>query len=478
MSEYDELAEDIFSPEKVIHEFEDCSDIQHIILDDVGVELLYFDYLVDQITFQQRVMQPITNVESDKERLHAIFKRSFYTPCLDVKEGVKAVLAGQVAIFFEGKLFLADAFGPEMRGIEQSETETTIIGSHESFNESIFTSMSLIRRRLKSSHLKVLRLSAGEITKTDIFILYIEDIANFQMVEELKKRVEDVEVDFISDSNMFVQMIDDFPYSMFPQFLTTERPEVCSYHLTSGKIVGLVDGSPSAFIGPINFFEFFQSPDDVSQRWALGTATMILRHIAFFITLAMTAFYVSVTTFHYEMVPEDLLINLAESRNQVPFPPLIEALIMEFTIELLREAGARLPAKIGQTIGIVGGIVIGQAAVDAGLVSNTLIIAVATSAIASFVLPNYLISAGLRIARFVLIILAGTLGNLGLTIGIAVLFAHLCKLTNLGVSYMSPIAPFHLADWKQSVIRAPLSKIKKRPHESKSENVIRNKMKN
>jgi hypothetical protein len=276
---------------------------------------------------------------------------------------------------------------------------------------------------------------------------------------------------------MLIQYIDDFPNSIFPLFPTTERTDSAISRLVAGRVIGILDGSPSVFSAPASFFEFFSSPDDYYQRWLLGTATRILRFIAFLITVNFTALYVSVTTFHYEMVPEALLLTLTESRSRVPFPPIYEALLMEVTIELLREAGARLPTKIGQTIGIVGGIVIGQAAVQAGLTSNILIIAVASSAISSFVIPSYVMSASIRLIRFGLIFLAGMMGNLGLMMGIAMVVIHLSGLTSLNTSYITPVSPFKFKDWRDVFIRAPFWALKERPSQSKSPNKIREKMK-
>ncbi|CAM4485315.1 spore germination protein [Paenibacillus typhae] len=265
------------------------------------------------------------------------------------------------------------------------------------------------------------------------------------------------------------------PNSVFPQFLTTERPDVAVSKLTAGRIIVMIDNSPTALSAPASFFEFFSSPDDYYQRWALGTALRLLRYLALVITITFTAMYVSVTTFHYEMIPEALLRTLAESRNRVPFPPVYEALLMEIMIELLREAGARLPSKIGQTIGIVGGIVIGQAAVQAGLTSNVLIIAVASSAIASFVIPSYMMSASIRLIRFGVIILAGIWGNMGLVIGMALIVIHLSGLTSLGTSYITPVAPMKTKDWKDVFIRAPFSMLRSRPSQTRTNNLIRQK---
>ncbi|MBP1894131.1 spore germination protein [Paenibacillus lactis] len=267
-----------------------------------------------------------------------------------------------------------------------------------------------------------------------------------------------------------------FLHTVYLKGIISERPDTIASKLVSGRVVCLMDGSPTAFSAPSSFFEFFSSSDDYYQRWSIGTATLLLRFQALIITLVLTALYVSVTSFHYEMIPENLILTLTESRSKVPFPPIFEALLMETTIELLREAGARLPTKIGQTIGIVGGIVIGQAAVQAGLTSNILIIAVASSAIASFVIPNYVMSASFRLLRFLLIILAGLWGNLGLAIGMAWIVIHLSGLTSIGTSYLSPVAPFEPYDWRDVFLRAPFSMLGRRPSQARSKNKIKLKM--
>ncbi|GGF59692.1 hypothetical protein GCM10010912_01130 [Paenibacillus albidus] len=391
----------------------------------------------------------------------------------DAKKVIEGIVNGGVAIFHDGSTYLLDLYSPESRSVQQSETETVITGPHDSFVESLTTNLSLIRRRIKSSHLKIIPCSVGEISKSKVYILYIQNIANPEHVEEMRKRVQRIETDGILDGSILTQYLEDSPNSVFPQFMITERPDVAASKLMSGRVLTIMENSPIVVSAPAAFFEFFASPDDYYQRWALGTALRMLRFMALLITVTFTAMYVSVTTFHYEMVPEALLRTLAESRSRVPFPPVYEALLLETMIELLREAGARLPTKIGQTIGIVGGIVIGQAAVQAGLTSNILIIAVATSAIASFVIPSYMMSASIRLIRFGLIILAGTWGNMGLVMGIALIIIHLSGLTSLKASYMIPLAPMKPSDWKDVFIRAPFSMLTKRPTQVKTPNSTR-----
>ncbi|MGO4699560.1 spore germination protein [Paenibacillus sp. 2TAB26] len=457
-----------------LNQFNDCVDLTHRSYPEIKMDLVYFSHQVDHDKLYREVMVPLLNLNIEEVPL--VLERSQFTLITDAKEIITGILSGRVAIFYNENAFLVDVFGLQARSVSQSESETVITGPHDAFTEQAGINLSLIRQRIKSSHLKVIKLSVGEITKTDVYLLYIEDIANMDYVNEAILRINNIEIDALFDTNMLIQFIDDSPYSIFPQFLTSERPEAMASKLVSGRIVGIVDGSPSALSAPTSFFEYFSSSDDYNQRWMLGTASRLLRFTALIITLSFTSLYVSVTTYHYEMIPENMLLTLTESRSKVPFPPLIEALFMEATIELLREAGARLPSKIGQTIGIVGGIVIGQAAVQAGLTSNILIISVASSAIASFVTPAYVMSNSIRLLRFGLILLAGIWGNFGLAVGITAIVIHICGLTSLGSSYLTPVAPFKPKDWKDVFITAPISFLKERPTQTKSPNKVRNKM--
>lgn len=458
-----------------LENLQECDDLTHQSFPLQQVDLVYFDHLISKESFNQQLLLPL--LENGQEGVTKLLDPLQSNRQYEAKEVILGILSGGVAIFHGAEVYILNLYSPDMRAVSQSETETVITGPHDSFTEQASINLALIRARLRSSHLKVLKLSVGEIAKTDVYLLYVQDIANMEYVEEAKKRINKIEIDAILDANMLIQFMDDSKLSIFPQFLTSERPDAIVSKLVAGRIVCLVDGSPSVTSMPTSFFEFFSSSDDYYQRWILGSATRVLRFLAFVITVSFTAMYVSVTTYHYEMIPENLLLTLTESRSRVPFPPIYEALLMEVTIELLREAGARLPTKIGQTIGIVGGIVIGQAAVQAGLTSNILIIAVASSAIASFVIPSYVMSASIRLIRFGLILLAGMWGNFGIVVGISAIVIHMSGLTSLGTSYLTPVAPFQLNDWKDIFIRAPFSALRLRPTQSSSPNIVRNKTK-
>ncbi|TCP57710.1 GerA spore germination protein [Tumebacillus sp. BK434] len=382
-----------------------------------------------------------------------------------LEDATKYILFGWTVFFIKktSSAYAVNTYQPPVRNIDRSETESVILGPQESFNESLQISLSILRRRIRTPDLKVKFVTVGKFTKSTAAIVYINSIAQQEYIDSVEERLQAVEIDGISDAGDLVQLIDDNPYSPFPQFHMTERPERISSHLLEGKVAILIDGSPFVLSGPASFIEFFQTGEDYSNRWVSASVIRTLRIVGVVISISLSALYVAVVTYHYQMIPSDMLVSLTESRARVPFPPLYETLLMEVTIELLREAGARLPTKVGQTIGIVGGIVLGQAAVSAGFASNILIISVALSTIASFITPSYIMSGALRALRFFLIMFAGFWGLYGLFIGLLLIMIHFLHLTSLGAPYLSPFAPMRISDWKDTFIRAPLPFMKFRP---------------
>ncbi|WP_417900265.1 spore germination protein [Bacillus haimaensis] len=451
------IAEPTFT--NTLTELRDCFDLVHRSFNQDEIHIIYLSSLVDSQTLEWEILSPLR--EMSFKDLEKSFKQSLFKRQSNLEDVINGILDGNVSMFAGENTYLINVSGVEKRSISQSETETVINGPHDSFNEALKTNVSLIRRRVRSSRLKMIELSVGEISKTKVLLVYIEGIAKMEFVNHIQERIQSVKVDSLTDSNILIQIIDDHQLSPFPQFYTTERPDIAVTKLYAGKIIGLVDDSPNIFCTPSSFVDFFESPDDYNQRWIIGTGVRILRYLALFITLILTAFYVSITTYHYEMIPQSLLQSIMQSRSRVPFPPIVEAIFLEIVIELLREAGARLPTKIGQTIGIVGGIVIGQAAVEAGITSNILIIVVAISAIASFIVPSYIMSASIRIVRFLFILVAGFLGNIGIFFAFGILIVHLTGLTNLSSPYFMPISPTFFKDWLDSIVRGPFYKIRK-----------------
>ncbi|GAA0343440.1 spore germination protein [Bacillus carboniphilus] len=398
---------------------------------------------------------------------------------LEEQEIISSLLNGFVYIYFfdEQKAFMVNCTNPIERSLEKAETESLVYGPKISFTESLTSNVKIIRQNLNDHHLCTDELTIGERVKKQVRIVYIKDITDDESLKILKEKFEKLKTDNISDSSVLAQCLEDNHYSLFPQLILTELPDRFIYSILNGRIGVFMDGSPVAIIGPANFFSFFESTEDIYLRWSLSTFIRYTRFFAMVGSLFLTAFYVATMTFHFELIPSKLLLVIGQSRSQVPFPPLLEALLLELLIELLREAGARLPSKVGQTMGIVGGIVIGQATVEAGLTSNILIIIVAFSALGAFSAPIYEMGTAVRIARFPFIILAGVYGLNGIIVGVCVLMVHLLKLTSFGRPYLAPLYPFRMKDLKYFFIRLPHHFYRRRPVVNRPKDSIRLKQK-
>lgn len=385
----------------------------------------------------------------------------------NLKEIQEGLLSGSLMIYidqqFQNCVLLISSVPSKRRQVTIPEVESGIIGPKEAFVESLDTNLSLIRKRIPLVELNVKEVKVGKISQARVAILYIAGIANSEYVNTALQRINDIEYDQIIDSSYISQMITDNPNSLFPQIFDTERPDRVASLLSEGKIAVLVDGSPHALIVPTNIFEFFSSFEDYFFNWLIASIFRLMRLMAIILSVLVTSIYVAVLTFHYEVIPDKLLLSLVSSRSVVPFPPIIEVLILEFAIELLRESAKRLPTKIGQTMGIVGGIVIGTAAVEAAITSNVLIIIIAIAALASFTTPAFQMSNTIRLIRIPILISAQILGLLGISICMAFFFGHLLRLTSLGCPYLEPIYPFRGRDMKDVLYRLPFHRQTTRP---------------
>jgi hypothetical protein len=431
-----------------------------------GITIFSIGTLIDKTMFHQDIIDPIKDLSFDSiQNVMEHLSVGEMEKSNQMEKVVKAALDGNVIIYLEGETSVLLAKIPLRvgRSLTFAENESHVIGPQIAFNESLMTNISLIRNYIKDPDLCVENFMIGSRTNKSGAILYISGIASEQMVNTLRKRIDGIKIDGILDSSVLLQLIEDTSLSLFPLMSLTERPDRVCDLLLKGKLAILVDGSSLAIICPHTFMEFFQAQEDSNVNWQIGTFYRLLRLIALFFSVFLTAIYVACITFHYEVIPQTLLITLSESRAKVPFPPIIEALLLEFFLELLREAGARLPTKVGQTMGIVGGIVIGTAAVDAGFTSNILIIIIALAALGSFVTPSYSMGNVIRVLRFPLIILAGFWGFYGIMYGFCFLLLHLLRQSSLGSPYLEPFYPPRFADWKDSIIRLPLSFTYKRP---------------
>ncbi|MCU5255618.1 spore germination protein [Bacillus pacificus] len=346
--------------------------------------------------------------------------------------------------------------------------ESTVIGPQEGFVEDIDTNINLVRKRLPVLDLQTKEMIVGEFSKTKVVMMYLDNLAEKDNVDFLEESLRALEYDQINDSAYIQELMGE--KSIFPLYINTERTDRVTKALIDGKIAIFVDGSPSVLLTPVSYFDFFISPEDYNVSWLYATFSRILRLIAVLFSICATPLYVAILNYHYELIPSDLLETLILSRAQVPFPPLIEALFLELAIDLLREAGARLPMKVGQTLGIVGGIVIGQASVQAGLTSNILLIIVALSALASFITPIYKMGNAVRLLRFPFLIFAEIGGLFGISLGFIFLFTHLFRLTSLRKPY-ALFYPTRQQSVKDSWIRFPLTMIDTRDVQARPQHV-------
>lgn len=349
-----------------------------------------------------------------------------------------------------------------MRENNNVENEFSVMGPKVGFVENIETNINLLRQNINSPNLIIKQLIIGSISHTKVAIAFIEGITNEQYVQTVTQRLQDIDFDVVIDSSQLHQIIEDNTFTPFPLLLATERIDRAAHALSNGQVVVFNQGSSYAITGPSTLLDFFSSPEDYYLPWVMASFFRIIRIASVLFSIFATPIYIAVLTYHYEMIPRILLSTLGYSRHNVPLPPVLEVLFLEFTIELLREAGARLPTKVGQTLGIVGGIVIGQASVQAALTSNVLLIIVALGALASFTTPIYKMSNNIRFLRFPLIIFAAIWGGLGIVLGISFIIVHLIRLESLGAPYTVPLYPFRYNDFADSFIRSPYNVTSKR----------------
>lgn len=373
----------------------------------------------------------------------------------------------------KGKYCFFPAHKEIVRAISLPEIEFSVLGPKEAFVESLKQNLNLIRKRIPVKELIVEELTIGDLSKTKVAILHVESIANVENVNTVRQRLKAIDFDEITDSSYILQMISDNEKSPFPQILDTERPDRVVATLAEGKVVVLVDGSPHALITPTTLVEFFNSFEDYLLNWTLSSFIRVIRLLAIAFSVLATPIYVATISYHYELIPEDLLSTLVASRRNIPFPPILEALFLELTIELLREAGARLPTKVGQTIGIVGGIVIGTASVEAGLTSNVLLIIIALAALASFTTPVYRVGNTIRLIRFPFLIFAELWGLLGILICFCFVMTHLLRLTSMGRPYLEPLYPPRWYDLRETFLRMPFTALRKRPQFLRTKQPVR-----
>lgn len=378
---------------------------------------------------------------------------------------ISFLLSGYIIILIDGcNCFLALKTTQSVgRNVEEPTSQAVIRGPKEGFIEKIDINIGLLRKKIKDKDLRVDSFTIGSVTKTSVALIHIENIAREEILKEIKSRLKQIEIDGILESGYIEELIKDDPYSVFPTLLNSERPDTVAAALLEGKIAIIVDGTPYVLIVPCVFSDFFQVSEDYYSGFFMASALRLLRYFSFFLTLLVPSLFIALTTFQQEMIPTPLLISIAAQRENIPFPAFIETLLMEVIFEILREASIRMPRAVGSAISIVGALVLGQAAVEAGIISAAVVIVVSVTAIASFVIPNYSMLNTVRILRFVFMVLASVFGLYGIFMGMLIFVLHLCKLKSMGIPYLTPFAPKIAGQNKDTFIRFPLWKLRYRP---------------
>lgn len=382
-----------------------------------------------------------------------------------LEEAIMGIMIGDGVIFIDGydKAIKIKSKGYPMMSLTESRTENVIRGSREGFADALKTNTALMRKRLRTSKMKVKEKIIGKYSNTTVAIVYIEGLARQSVIKNINKRLDELKVDELTDTGIIEQLTEENTVTPFPQYQTTERPDKAVEEIIKGRVVLFVDNTPIALIMPTNFSNFFQTADDYYNKPLVVSFARILRYAAAFIALTLPAIYLALANYHSEILPFSLLMSMVKAREGVPFMALLEVVFMELAFELLREAGIRIPNYAGSTISIVGGLIVGQAAVEAGLVSPIIVVVVALTALASYAVPNEEMSSAIRISKYLMIFLAAIMGLYGVALGIMFIIFHLCTLKSFDFPYMYPFTGGDLngdADLDDTFIRKPLGKYK------------------
>ncbi|HBM81356.1 MAG: spore germination protein [Clostridiales bacterium] len=463
--------------------FKDCNDIIFrefnvgtgqklkyllICVDGLSDKMLVDNFVLESLMLDARKVKP--DAEEIKSRLFDLTKNgTLATTELreedDLNKVIDGILSADTALFMDGfdkAIVIGTKLWPA-RQPQEPKSEGVVRGPSDGFVETLRFNTALVRRRIRDPKFKVKQMKIGYRSKTDIAVMYIEDIVKKDILQKVFDRLNSIKIDGIIESGYVEQFIEDDIFSPFPQVKSTERPDAVAAEILEGRVGIIVDNSPFVLIVPGTLIGMLHSSEDYYQRWIIATFVRGTRITAAIFSLLLPALYIAITSYNPDIIPYRFALSIAGSREGVPFPAFIEAIIMELSLELLREAGVRLPDPIGGTIGIVGGIIIGQAAVSAKIVSPIMVIIVSITAISSFTIPNFGLNTGMRIVRFVLMILAAVLGLYGVMLGLIALLIHLVNLKSFGVPYLAPFAGMSARDFKDSVVRFPIRSFIYRP---------------
>ncbi|OAB43024.1 spore germination protein [Paenibacillus glacialis] len=474
-----DLARNIETLKKI---FADCSDIVYRniqVAQGQDAILFYIEGIVFAQEIEAQMLKPLIigyvenedgdSIESPQNTRVSLLQASKATTWGDI---ITAVINSCVVLLIEGtaEAHIFNVRGGLRRGVEEPQTESVIRGPKEGFTETLRLNTALIRFKLKTPKLKMVNFVIGEETKTDIVLSYIEGLVDPKQLRDVTKRLKDIKIDGILESGYIEELIEDHPYSPFPQMQYTERPDTVAAQLLEGAFAIVVDGTPFVLIGPVSLWQLMQASEDYYERFFISNFVRLLRYFFVLIAIFLPGLYIAVVTFHQDMLPSRLILSIAAAREAVPFPVLVEALMMEVAFEALREAGIRLPKTVGQAVSILGALVIGQAAVEAGIVSAPMVIIVSLTGIASFTIPRFNLAIAVRLLRFPFMIMAGIFGLFGIVITFVWILVHLSQLTSFGRPYLEGVSPYYKKNQKDVFIRMPWWKMIHRPQGTTKEN--------
>lgn len=451
----------------------------------VRVALVFVDGLTNHEIIHEQIMKPLMfqagldGLTGRSDLRQAV--KDLAVSVGEVKEAEKpeelaiAVLSGDAAVLFDGhaKALLVAAHGWDKRSIEKPEHKAVTKGPKDAFTETLRVNTALLRRRLRDPQVKVRSLRIGRVTQTDVAVVYHQRIADPRLVAEVSRRVEAVEIDGVVDSGILEQLISESPQGIFPTVQESERPDEVTAAILDGRVAILVDNTPFALVVPATLNNLMMVPEDYYMRWPIASFLRVVRYAAALLSLTLPAIYVGLTSFRPEVIPIELGIFIAGSREGRPFPVMGEVLLMELAMEMLREATIRLPGAFGQAISVVGTLVVGQAAVRAGLVSAVIIIITGATAVASFAIPSMTLGLTIRLLRFPLILITGVYGLTGLIMGLYIILVRMAGLRSFGLEYLAPFGPLYWPDLKDAIVRLPLKFLRRRPQEYHPRDVFR-----
>ncbi len=434
--------------------------------------ITYLDGMADKNIINNYILRPLFNEESFScpQENHLFYELENIIQTNDTKnlssfkKTATEILKGNTALYVDGLNYFitCESIGYDKRGVEPPKTEGIVKGPQEGFSENLRTSISLLRRIIRNSSLTTEFFEIGEKSSTTVAIVYLRDVVNPAIVKEVSRRLKGVKTDFLVSDGMLEQLIEDNPYTIVPTVLSTERPDRTASHIMEGRVAIIMDGTPFAMIVPITMNALMHSPEDAALKWQYTSGLRFIRFFAFLAASMLPGLYIALTTFHREMIPTDLLIAIAIAKENVPFPTLVEILLMELGFELIREAGIRIPGIIGNTLGIIGALILGEAAVSANIVSPILIIIVAVTGLSNFAIPNYSLAFGVRLTRFYFIGAGTLLGFYGIALALVAYMLMLVNLKSFGIPFFAIVAPKNSRS-RDIILRWPIWMQENRP---------------